>query len=134
MGFIILAITVGLALGFFSFYHLELFLAGCVVVAFASGLVLRLLTLFSPIVASTLSPTGESQGYVLDYLNMLKTAFQLLPESAQLGLIMLPAIVIIGRVLTWAHYVLFPDHAFPLTEAERREATLQKFSFKRQGY
>lgn len=131
MTFIVLGICIGLALGFFSFYHLEVFLAGSLVIVVASGICLRLLALFSPIVAHKVSPTGEGQGYILDYLNMLKAFFELLPDRAQLAVFLLPVFIIIGRVLTWAHYTALPDSALPLTEAERRDATMNKFSLKR---
>ena len=130
MIFIVLAVILGLGLGFFSFYHLNLFLAGSTVFAIVGGVVLRLLAPFSAILAREMSAAGQGEGFVQNYLNLLKAVFHFLPEGAQTGLILLPAIIVIGRFLTWAHYVLFPDHALPLTEEERREATLQRHSFK----
>ena len=131
MTFILIGICIGLALGFFSFYQLELFLAASVVLAFASSVCLRLLMLFSGAIAEEVNPTGQSQGFIVDYFNMLKAIFELLPEGAQTGVFLVPVFIIIGRVLTWAQYTACPDGALPLTEAERRAATMNKFSLKR---
>ena len=131
MAFILIGICTGLALGFFSFYQLELFLAASFVLALASSVCLRLLMLFSGIIAEKVSPTGQSEGFIVDYFNMLRALFELLPDGAQTGVFLVPVFIIIGRILTWAHYTAFPDSALPLTEAERCAATMNKFSLKR---
>ena len=130
MIFIFLAVVLGLGLGFFSFYHLELFLAGSTVFTAGTAIFLRLFFPFSVVFAGEMNSTGQSRGFVLDYLDLLVAIFHFLPQGAQTGLILLPFAVILGRVLTWAHYELFPNQALPLTEAERREATMQRYSFK----
>lgn len=131
MIFILLGITLGLALGFLSFYQLELFLAGSFLLALVGSVVLRLLIPFSRTIATELSPAGERQSYIQSYFNMLEGMFKLLPEAAQTGVFLVPVFIVIGRFLTWMHYAACPESALPLTEAERREATMNKFSLKR---
>lgn len=106
-------------------------MAASLTLAIASGVCLRLLMPFSVIMAHKVNPTGQHQGFIQDYLNVLKAIFELLPSGGQTGVFLIPVFIIIGRVLTWAHYTAFPDSALPLTAAEHRAATMNKFSLKR---
>jgi len=129
---ITLAILVGLAIGFLSFYYQTLVLASAASL-FASAKVWFVLTVIlgSPI-AGELSETGQSHGVVVDSIILFRAIYEAMPVSLQLGIFLfLPVCIILGRLLTWLHYNISPDTALPLTEAARRERTLQRFSLKR---
>lgn len=131
MTLIACSIILGLCLGFISFYFQEIFWSGAFTLGVASFFLLRTLPAFTFVIASSVSPTGQSEGWVRDFFNMCREIFALLPDTAQLSLGLLSVCLIVGRVLTWAHYTAFPDHALAHTEAEKSAKTVEKFSLKR---
>jgi len=97
---ITLAILVGLAIGFLSFYYQTLVLASAASL-FASAKVWLVLTVIlgSPI-AGELSETGQSHGVVVDSIILFRAIYEAMPVSLQLGIFLfLPVCIILGRLL-----------------------------------
>jgi hypothetical protein len=131
MVFIAKSALLGLSLGFLSFYHQKWFLAALGTLFGVAKVWFVLIVMVGRPIAAEFSPTGRSEGWFMDMIYLYQALFRSLPESLQLALFLLPIFIIVGRLLTWVHFVLCPKQALPLTDAERHAHTMKNFSFKK---
>lgn len=131
MIYLALIFIIGLAMGVFSFFEQKLFLILMTMALIASFPFAWILPLFGYDMAPKTSPTGQSEGFFIDMLNLYRAIYDFMPEWGQLGLWVLPAAVVMGRLLTWVYYTANPDGFVTHTDADKRAKTIAHFSYKR---
>lgn len=131
MIYLVIIGIIGLGLGVFSFFEQKLFLGLMLLSFVAVGVFGRLLFIFSGIMVSETSPAGQSEGLLGDIINLYAAIYNFMPSWAQLGLWVLPAAIVSGRLLTWTYYTAVPGGGVTHTEADKRAKTIANFSYKR---
>ena len=120
MLFIAMSLTVGMGIGIFSAYHTKLAVSGLMAMLTLFAVLIR----YFLILGAAASGAIESSNPLLVYW----MAFNLLPDSVRLSVVLFPMFIIMGRLGAWI-YITYIYVEKVETEEEKRARLLSEFGW-----